>query len=524
MNSLRIIKLAKSIFIISIIIILFLSVAKNIDYGYCENYKSIENQVSEDVYLQQYSRTPISIKISRIINMGIDKYNRGKYSEAIEIFEQIFRLEPRNLAAIYWIRKCREKENYEKNQKIKRELYNKYKALLPRMEYIEEKLETWEEAMNKRLAKVRVTKKQPKKERTKPTKEELDKAIKEAESGEPKSLFKLAMVYWAMGDKKQALKYYEEAVELDPEIAAFEDNGMLAKLHDEIIESISKNTASANTYLDAGRLARLQGNIEEMVKYLVKAVTLEETYKEEARKYFEYLIFSNKIEMFLRLPDIYSFRIAYAYDTELQEDRIYLKLAFKPLIPVNICPIDINVDWTAIKKVDIVGKDILYAIVDPNVKDITRLWIIVREKNDENSIFYDKLVIHMEKEKTTVIELSNPNDCADLTDNWAIVIGKRESFGEGILQPNYIKNINEFEIRFYKIGTKDKGISLPLKNFRISLPSNINVLEILDDENLNAYLSLSSASMLTASSTSTTDITAISSSSSNDNNDSNNKK
>ncbi|RCK79925.1 MAG: hypothetical protein OZSIB_3794 [Candidatus Ozemobacter sibiricus] len=430
--------------------------------------------------LQQYQRLPLSIRLTRLTQAGIHLFDRRRYEEAIAVFESIFQLDPKNLGAMFWIRKCQEKLARERNELAKADLYRKYGGLGTK----EWKYDNWTWGPTVGHFVIRQSKPKPyvppvRKRTPRASDEVLAKAKEKAAGGDPQALFELAMQHWSRGEKEPALDAFEEAVEKDPEIAGLDDEEMLARISDEITAIIAKGGASAAQHLLAGRVARLQGDLPGMIRLLVKAVTLDPTLADKARSYLETMVVTGKAQFLLKLPEIFSFRQAYAF--EEGEDRFYLKTTFAPSTPFPMVPLDLMFDWTAIKSIDILASDVLFVFVDPAVQGMTRLWLTAREKEGPFPNYYARLLIHLDPDRLPSMDLSNVNVSPDLPDNWSMVIGPDSSFGQAFPPPQYESTTENFLIRGYQLGTSNgRGPSLVLRDFRIAPPPSLDVWKALD--------------------------------------------
>lgn len=430
--------------------------------------------------LQQYQRLPLSVRLTRLTQAGIHLFDRRRYEEAIPVFESIYQLDPKNLGAMYWIRKCQEKLDRERNELAKADLYRRYGALGPR----EHKYDNWRWGPEVGHFEIRTSKPKPyvppvRKRHPKATDEQIAKAKEAAAGGDPAPLFELAMQHWSRGEKAPALDAFEEAVEKDPEVAGNDDEGMLAQLSDEIIPLASTPDATGGQLLMAGRVARLQGDIPGMIRMLVKAVTRDPTLSDTAKKYFEALVMTGKTEFLQKIPDIYSFRQAYAFEQD--EDRFYMKTTLAPTTTFPMMPIDLLFDWTAIKGIDILASDVLYVFIDPAMKDMTRLWVVTREKGGDYPTWFAKLLVHLDKDNLPSLDLSNVNVSPDLPDNWSVVFGPDKAFGEGFPPPQFEEAQDSFLIKGFQLGTsRGRGPSLPLRDFRIAPPPAFDVWKAMD--------------------------------------------
>ncbi|OIP26267.1 hypothetical protein AUK22_06955 [bacterium CG2_30_54_10] len=433
--------------------------------------------------LQQYQRLPLSVRLTRLTNAGIGLFNRRRYEDAITVFESIFTLDPKNLGAFFWIRKCRDVLNRERSEWVKADLYRKRGSLTLK----ESKYDNWVWGPTVGHFEVRYSKPKPyippvRMRHSKASDDQIVKAREATVGGDPEKLFELAMLLWSRGEKDPAIDAYESAMEKDPEIAGRDDEGLLATVADELAKELAKGLPSGEAgkqFMQAGRLSRLQGDPQGMIQNLVKAATLDPQLQDKIKNYLEEFVTSGKTAFLMKVPDIFSFRQAYVFEDD--EDRLYLKTTFSPGTPFPMAPIDLMFDWTAIKGVDLVASDVLFAIMDPTVKDFTRLWLVPKIKDKAFPTFLAKLRVRVDKDRLSSLDLSNVNVSPDLPDNWCVIVGTDSSFGVGFPTPEFEDSENSLKIKAFQLGrTNGRAPSLTLRDFHIPAQKPLDMWRAID--------------------------------------------
>lgn len=434
-----------------------------------------------DPNLEQFSRTPLSVKLSRLLKAGEEKVMQRRFEEAQAIFEAMLELDPRNLEATFWMKKVQERLKREANERFKAEMIRKKGSL-----QIKESLyDNWVWGPMVGHFTIRESKPKPyvppvRKVHPRASDDEVGKAEKAAESGKASALFELAMVRHSRAEDNKALDAYEQAVISDPTLLGQDDEGLTAGLLDRAQRALESGKITPEERLRAARVNLLQGDHSDAVIGFIKAASKDATIKPIVQRNLEALVNSGKTDFLLRPPELFSFRQAYLWDNS--EDSVYLRIQFRPTSPHFLIPIDLPFEARAIKTIESRSNDILFVINDPAPPEGTRLWLAVKDPGDEVPTVEAKLVLRMHPARVTLLDLSNYGAPADLADNWTVVMGEPTSYPPGFPPGHVEKQDGKIMVRAYRLQTTNgKGPVLDLRDFRKSLGATVNPWKVFED-------------------------------------------
>ncbi|HEY9071899.1 MAG TPA: hypothetical protein VIV61_16690 [Candidatus Ozemobacteraceae bacterium] len=439
-------------------------------------------QTSTTPDLTYYSRTPLSVKLSRLFAAGQDLYNRRRYEEAQAVFESMRLLDEHDLLSVFWIKKCRERVERELNENRKSNSLRKTGRLFPN----EQVYTNWNWGPEVGHFEVRYAEPKPyvepvRKVRKRAGDAELAKAKSAAAGGAPDALFDLAMAHWSRRENTQAIEALEKAAEANPDILARDDEGLAAAVHDELQAALGKGKPAPAQLLKAGRVAILQGDLLEAFRCLIRAATEDKSLLDDVKPLLQKLVDTGKTEFLFRAPEVYVFRQAYAFEND--EDRLYLKLAMLPRAPVPMAPLDLMFERETLARVESLSPDVLCTLVDPSATETTRLWVVGRYQEAEGpSELAGKLVFHFQKDRIEFLDLSNFNAAPELPDNWSLVFGPAEAFPAGFPTPQLEKTENGLAIKAFQLRMNTgKGPVVSLRDLRKPLPGPIDVWKYMDN-------------------------------------------
>jgi len=437
---------------------------------------------SESPDLTYYSRTPLSVKMSRLFVAGQDLFNRRRYEEAQAVFESMRSLDAHDLLSVFWVKKCRERLDREANEQRKSNNLRQTGRLFPN----EQVYTNWRWGPEVGDFEVRISKPKPyvepvKKVRKRASDAELAKAKSAASGGSPEALFDLAMAHWSRKESGAAIDAFEKAADINPDILARDDEGLAAAVHDELEAAIEKGKPAPSQLLKAGRIAMIQGDLLEAYRSLIRAASEDKTLINDVKPLLQKLVDTGKTEFLFRAPDVSTFRQAYAFENN--EDRLYLKLSMVPRAPVPMAPLDLMFEREALSSVEVLSPDVLFTLVDPSASETTRLWVVGKHSESEGPVELNgKLVFHFAKDKLGFLDLSNFNASPELPDNWSLVVAPQESFSAGFPPPQLEKTENGICVKAYQLRMNTgKGPVLPLSDLRKPLAGAIDVWKSMDN-------------------------------------------
>lgn len=434
--------------------------------------------------LAEYKRLPISKRIARMQKIGEDFFLRRKYETAIQVFKDIQALDKKNMKAMLWITKARQKLMLEKNELTKKQLYKKFGQLTPK-ELI---YHNWTWGPTVGAFKVRYSKPKPyvppvRKVHPRASDKDIAEMVAKAKSGKAADLFELAMRYWSRKETNKAIDAMSKAVKADRKILENDDELLLATAENNLDKKIAENKASPSDLLARGKLAMLQGDTQTGIKILSSAARKYPKFKHDVEPFLleQVKIYQNTNKI---IPaDIFSFRQAYVF--EENESRIYVSTTLLPKPGSYIVPLDITVPMTAIKSIKTASKDVLFAYAMKSSNEMTtRLWVVLGTKEDKYANYDVKLIITLNTEKEDYIELSNFNLASNQPDNWSFVIGPEVSFGSDFQKGEIDQVKDGIKVSGFQLGLYDgKGPFIPTSDFKVNpLPRKINVWKIMQDQ------------------------------------------
>ena len=437
--------------------------------------------------LAEYRRLPMKTRIARFQKAGEELFLRRKFEDSLAVFNNILALDDKNLQAKMWIAKVKSKLSLERNEQKKLKLKKKYGQLIPK----ELTYYNWHWGPSVGHFKVRYSKPKPyvppvRKVHPRATDKELEAAKKKAESGNAEDLFELAMQHWSRKESALAIEALTAAVKVSPAILEKDDELLLATVEDEMYEKIYSNKASAKEYFTTARLAMLQGDDRNGIKFFVKAATKDEELKTSVKSILASYIDKNKDGMKLFPPDFFSFRQAYVYQDK--KDLLYLNISLYPRGDSKIIPVDLTLDKDAVQKIEIKSGDAICAYGMPGTDESIRLWIVLADKDVSMSDYNIKMVLHLNADQSPYVDLSNFNLATDQPDNWSFVFGPEVSF-EGTFPKGEIESIEDgLRISGFQLSVNDgNGPVVRLNDFRNPLPKQINVWKLMDKTILEKF-------------------------------------
>lgn len=423
----------------------------------------------------------MSTRISRLQTAGEDLFVRRCYEEALSLFDTVLSLDEGNLKAKLWIQKTKVRQSREKNEALKKSLYEKYGQLIPK----EMVYHNW--TWGPTVGHFEVTyseykrREMPKREfRPKATDEQLAESLKKYEkSGEPHDQYDLSMNYWSRRETDKALKHYLEAIRKDAEILALDDEMMLVKITEEVNEKVKSGAATANDLMSAGQLAMLQGDRQRATSLLVRAAMKNPGLKSEILPSLTDYIDAPGSEIALPPPLVYGFRQAYMFDGKT--DRVYVRISLSPRNKSQIVPVDMKIPFEALKSVSI-ESDVVFAVGAPGIDNDMRLWIVLPEKESDYPEYNVKLALNLDRDKLGYLELSNyALDEERYVDNWSFVIGSEFNFGEDFTKADFETNVGGLRVSSYDLNSSaGRGPMFSMQEFTEPPPRDVNVWKMIE--------------------------------------------
>ena len=432
--------------------------------------------------LATYKRIPTVTRVDNLLKAGKDLYLRRRYEDARSVFQMVLNMDKDNLEAQFYISKIANNLELEQNERNKQALYKKWGHLTP----IDKIYENWRWGPEVGHFEVRYSEPKPyvpavRKFRPKATDEEVAKALKAYKASKTADNgFELAMCYWSRREKDNAIKYYLEATDMDPEILGRDDEYMLSMISEELEEKLSTGKPTANDYLTYGRLALIQGNRDAGITSVIKAATKDSKLSKLADQTLSSYI-ARGVDIIGIPAEFYSFRQAYVFDKD--KDSIYMRVILCPKDKRQLIPIDTTLPASTTGNISIESKDALFIYNEPGIGNSTRLWVALPEKEGEFPEYEVRLIISLKREESHGIELSNYVLPAEQPDNWSFIITSEFNTDRSDIPKNYEKIENGLRISAYHLGTSDgKGPYIPFEDYKESLPSDANVWKILEDK------------------------------------------
>lgn len=462
--------------------VLFGSIVGALLAGFATSSAEMVPMTSKSPDLTYYSRTPLSVKMSRLFAAGQDLFNRRRYEEAQTVFEAMRSLDEHDLLSVFWIKKCQERFDREANEKRKSENIRQTGHLFPQ----EEIYTNWRWGPEVGHFEIRTSKPKPyvepvRKIRPRASDAQLAKARSAAAGNSPDALFDLAMAHWSRKENGPAIDALEKAADLNPDVLARDDEGLTAAVHDELQGALEKGKASPSLLLRAGRVAIIQGDLLEAFRALIRAATDDAKLIDEVRPLMQKLVDTGKTEFLFRAPEIWTFRQGYAFEND--EDRLYLKLVMAPRAPVPMAPLDLMFERDAIGSVEVLDSDVLFTLVDPAATETTRLWVVGKyRESDQLTEVNGRLVFHFPKDKLSYLDMSNFNAAPELPDNWSVVIGAEDAFSAGFPPAELEKTENGVSARAFQLRMNTgKGPVLTLSEMHKPLAASVDVWKMMDN-------------------------------------------
>ena len=451
--------------------------------GYCPNCDG-PRPYSE---LATYRRIPVSTRVENLIKAGKDLFLRRRFEDAKSIFQMAVDIDKNSLEAKMWISKTNNVLAEERNEAKKRALYEKWGHLTP----IDKIYENWHWGPEVGHFEVRYSKPKPyvpvvRKFRPKATDAEIAEALslyKKEKTAD--NAFELSMRYWSQRKKLEAIKYYFEAIELNIEVLARDDEYMLSMISEELEAKLEKGSLSGQEYLTLGRLALIQGNQTDGIKNIVKSTEIDKKLKDTASKILKDYVDKASVLELNNLPsEIYSFRQAYVFDKD--KDYVYMRIVLSPRDSNRLIPIDTTISDGTIDNIKIVSaKEVLHVFNKPVIDDASRLYLLLPEKEGDYPEYEVKLIITLKRAQEAVegIELSNFALPPEQEDNWSFIIASEFNNNEGVALGNYEKIDKGIRVSGYHLGTsKGKGPYIPFQKFTESLPDGTDVWKIIENK------------------------------------------
>jgi len=433
-----------------------------------------------DPNLQQYRRLPLSIRLKRLLLAGKDLFNRRRYEDAMAVFDCMRKLDPKNLDAYLWQKKCEERLFREKNESVKNAIIAKQGNLKMKESGFENL--TWGPTSGHFEVRYSQPKPHiipPKKVRPRASDAEIARAMEAASKEDPKALFHLAMLHKTRGENLLAVAAWEKAVTKDPELLSEDDEGLTTSILDATQKSLEKGNISPGQRVLSAKVSLLQGDWNTAIIQFIKAASKDKAFIKPAEQGLKKIIDSGQTGFLQQVPEISGIAHAYAYEED--KDRFYLWAKFYPKTPFYIFPFDIEVESSAIKSIKIESPDILFTILDPFVRDTTRIWAIGKDEDDQVKALTLKLVIELDP-SLQGLNLSNYSVETTLPGNWSLVFGAQDSFGAGFPAPTVEKIENGVIQKAYQLSfTSGKGPTLYLPDFRKPLPGKVDIWKAIED-------------------------------------------
>lgn len=431
--------------------------------------------------LAEYSRTPMDTRISRLQTAGEDFFLRRRYEEAVLVFETILSLDEGNLEAKLWVQKTRARQSREKNEALKKSLYEKHGQLIPK----EMTYHNW--TWGPTIGHFEVTyseykrREMPKREfRPRATDEQLAESVKKFEqSGDASDQYELSMNYWSRRETDKALKHYLEAIRKDPELLALDDEMMLVKVTEEVNEKVETGAATANDLMSAGQLGMLQGDRHRATSLLVRAAMKNPGLKAEILPSLIDYIDAPGSEIALPPPLIYGFRQAYMFDGKT--DTVYVRISLSPRGKSQIVPVDMKIPFEALKSVSI-ESDAIFAVGAAGIDNDMRLWIVLPEKESDYPEYNVKLALNLDRDKLNFLELSNFALGEDrYIDNWSFVIGSEFNFSEDFNKGDFETNVGGLRVSSYDLNSSaGRGPAFSMQQFTEPPPRDVDVWKMIE--------------------------------------------
>ena len=438
--------------------------------------------------LAPYKRIPTNKRIDHLLKAGEDLFLRRAYEEADSIFKMVLDLDKNNLKAKLYLSKINNIFVSEKNEIVKKELYQKWGHLTP----IDRIYQNWHWGPEVGHFEVRYSEPKPyvpkvREFRPRASDEELNAAIKTYKNDKTAdNAFELAMLYWSQRNKPEALKYYFEAFNMSSGILEKDDDYMSSMITEELEEKIYKGNATSDDYLTHGRLALIQGNGKDGIYNLIKSVKMDKKNNSIVKNSIDNYI-SNGFPNILGIPsEIYSFRQAYVFNKD--KDMVYMRIILSPFNKRQLIPIDTTLPASFTGDVTIASKDLLYVYPKKGIGDSVRLWIALPEKTGRFPEYEIRLIVNLKRgdeydEDAGGVELSNYGLSNEQIDNWSFVISSEFDNTDPAVPGDYSKVENGVRVYGYHLGMTDgKGPYVSFRDFSESLPSDANIWKIIEDK------------------------------------------
>lgn len=437
--------------------------------------------------LATYKRIPMGTRTESLLKAGEDLFLRRRYEDAKSVFRMVLDMDSNNMDAKIWMSKVNNALDQEQNERNKKALFDKWGHLTP----IDKIYQNWHWGPEVGHFEVRYSEPKPyvpavRKFRPKATDKEIQEALQAyKKSATAENAFELAMRYWSQRKKTEAIKYYLEAVDLDPQILGNDDEYMLSMISEELEAKHEKGNLTADEYLTYGRLALLQGNQIDGINSVIKSSALDKKLKKTATKVLDDYVSKASVEELAGLPaEIYSFRQAYVFDKD--KDSVYMRIILSPRNKNQLVPIDTTIPAMYTGDITIVSnKDVLFAFGKPVIGDSTRLYLVLPEKTGDFPEYEVKLIINLKRgqEEESGIELSNFSLPPEQDDNWSFIISSEFNNTEGQLPGNYEKIEKGVRVSGYHLGSSEgKGPYITFSKYKESLPKTANIWKIIENK------------------------------------------
>jgi tetratricopeptide (TPR) repeat protein len=430
---------------------------------------------SDNPDIHQYQRHPLRNRLKKLLTAGKERYLQRRYEDAMAIFEAMNSLDPNNLDALIWTKKCEQQLFKERNEAIKADIIRKRGSLRGK----ESGFENWTWGPTVGHFEIRTSKTKPrevpvKKVRPPASEGEISQAKAAAAKGDPNSLFQLALLHNSRLELDEGIKALEEAVEKDNEILSRDDEELTSRILEGFRQALEKGKATTQQRLLAARVAYMQGDWSQAIVQFIKAASKDPNCKPQALAGLKKIIDSGKTGFLQRLPDISLFQQAYAFQEK--KDKFYLWVNFAPSSPLYLFPFDLEFEQAAIKKIEVKSPDILFIIPDPFTIDTTRLWVVGKDPDDDSRSLSLKTEITLDETIILELNLSNFLVDANLPGNWSMVFGPDEAFHSGFPIPKSEKTFSGGRLKAYQLSySSGKGPTLHLPDFRKPLSKKFDV-------------------------------------------------
>lgn len=429
--------------------------------------------------LDQYKRTPLSVKLQRFQKSGTDLFMRHRYEEALAVFQTMGKLDPGNIDALFWEKKVREKLFHEETEKFKADLWRTKGSLVLK----ESKYDNWHWGPEVGHFEIRQSIPKP----YIPPVKKIRPPIAEAEFAKIKEkatdaagLFELAIACNSRKEFEKGFDALDEAALRDPEILGRDDEGLVATLLEDLQKPLETGKITPRQRVLLGRISMLSGDLSGAALQLIKGASREAGLVPDAQKAMERLLGTGKTEFLYKSPEIYRFAQAYAYQES--EDRMYVSARVNPTTPHYVFPFEFPFEAEAVEAIEIKSPDFLFGSVDLTATDTARIWFTGVDNTDEPRNLDLRAVIRFKPGKLGgVLDLSTWSVPAELGNNWSLVIAPPTAFNPAFPVPQKQTSDGGIEMKAFQVQQSGgKGPYLNLDEFHKPLPKDVDVFKAID--------------------------------------------